>query len=141
LFRGPRVVHALDDDANAIDVEHPQVPAVARTLGVNAGFPWTVDRAARWITWLGFALGDVRRNLKVEVLPGVTGERDVDGRRRVEDGMVRDRVDEVGNGGPDRDVRGYILTWIAQQPGAAAEAQSRTAGRLVLPQPDRPIDS
>jgi len=61
------------------------VPAVARALGVEP-FPRTV----------GFALGDVRRYLKVEVLPRVPGELDIDGRRRVEEGMLRDRADEVG---------------------------------------------
>ena len=69
LRRCTCVVRALDHEAEAIHVEDPEVPPVARPLGEEPGVEGTVD----------LALGDICRHLQVDVLAGVSGQRDVDG--------------------------------------------------------------
>ena len=90
--------------------------------GRNPGFPGEVQ---------GGAPGDVRRKLKVDVLPRISAKRDGDGICRVEERMIGQCIGEVVDARPDRDVGwrtvgGRVLcgsqTGIAMQPAAPAVA-------------------
>ena len=117
-LRRSRVVHALDHEAEAVHVEDPEVPPVARALGEEPGVEGTVD----------LALGDVSRHLQVDVLAGISGKRDVDWIRHVEERMIREGVGKIVDARSDRDVRRDRVfgprARIAQQPGAPADEQT-----------------
>ena len=100
-------------------------------------------RRARGPRAVDLALGDVGRHLQVDVLARVSGKRDVDWIRHVEQRMIREGVGKVVDARSDRDVRGDrvfgLRTRIAQQPGAPADEQTCPVGRSIplVDQPDR----
>ena len=73
--------------------------------------------------------GEVRRQLQLQVLPGVPAERDVDGSRRVEERMIGKRVGEVVDARSDRDVRLGVAVRVDRDRVAASRPGRRPGQR------------
>ena len=105
-----REVHAADEDTDAVDIEDPEVPTLARSLGEEPRFPRPVRVGA---------CREVIRHLQVHVLAAVAIEGDLDRGGDVELRMRHERIGEVVDGRTHWDIRTHRDTRGTSPHGSA----------------------